>query len=65
VPDRFRGLTATSTPASSDVRALTASRGWLIIGGILSIIVGFIAMGSPYLFSLLMLGLGAKAQSAS
>jgi len=37
--------------SSSDARALSASRGWLIIGGILSILVGFIAMGSPYLFS--------------
>lgn len=45
-------MTATTTP-TSDIRALSASRGWLIIGGVLSIIVGFIAMGSPYLFSVL------------
>lgn len=31
--------------------ALGKSRGWLIIGGLLSIFVGFIAMGSPFLFS--------------
>ncbi len=44
-----------TTPASSqsDAQALSASRGWLIIGGILSIVVGFIAMGSPYVFSVL------------
>jgi len=40
-------------PSQSDVQALSASRGWLIIGGILSIVVGFIAMGSPYVFSIL------------
>ena len=28
------------------------SRGWLIAGGILSIFVGFLAMGSPLLFSI-------------
>lgn len=43
----------TASPSPSDVRALSASRGWLIFGGILSIVVGFIAMGSPYLFSIL------------
>jgi len=42
-----------TTPPQSDVQALSASRGWLIIGGILSIVVGFIAMGSPYVFSIL------------
>jgi uncharacterized membrane protein HdeD (DUF308 family) len=40
-------------PPQSDVQALSASRGWLIIGGILSIVVGFMAMGSPYVFSIL------------
>ena len=35
--------------ASND---LSKSRGWLIIGGILSILVGFAAMGSPFLFSI-------------
>ncbi len=43
----------TPLPSESDVRALSASRGWLIIGGVLSIIVGFIAMGSPYFFSII------------
>jgi uncharacterized membrane protein HdeD (DUF308 family) len=38
-------------PPSSGARALSASRGWLILGGILSIVVGFIAIGSPYVFS--------------
>ncbi|MEO8327660.1 MAG: DUF308 domain-containing protein [Nitrospirota bacterium] len=37
---------------SSSVNALSRSRGWLIIGGIISILVGFSAMGSPLLFSL-------------
>ncbi len=37
--------------AVSPVEALSQSRGWLIAGGILSIVVGFMAMGSPYLFS--------------
>lgn len=43
----------TTSPSQSDARALSASRGWLIIGGILSMLVGFIAMGSPYVFSIL------------
>jgi uncharacterized membrane protein HdeD (DUF308 family) len=43
----------TASPSPSDVTALSASRGWLIFGGILSIIVGFIAMGSPYFFSII------------
>lgn len=30
---------------------ISQSRGWLIFGGLLSILVGFMAMGSPYLFS--------------
>ncbi len=37
---------------SSPANDLSRSRGWLIIGGILSIFVGFSAMGSPLLFSL-------------
>ncbi len=43
----------TAAPSPSDVRALSASRGWLIIGGVVSIVVGFIAMGSPYFFSVI------------
>jgi len=35
-------------PASN---MLSQSRGWLIFGGFLSILVGFVAMGSPYVFS--------------
>ncbi len=31
---------------------IAASKGWLIAGGLLSIFVGFMAMGSPLLFSL-------------
>lgn len=42
-----------STPAPSDsIRAFSASKGWLIAGGILSIFVGFAAIGSPLVFSL-------------
>lgn len=40
-----------NSTAVSPFEALSQSRGWLIAGGILSIIVGFLAMGSPYLFS--------------
>ena len=40
------------TNESSGANALSRSRGWLIIGGLLSIFVGFSAMGSPLLFSL-------------
>jgi len=40
------------TNESSSANALSKSRGWLIIGGILSIFLGFSAMGSPLLFSL-------------
>ncbi len=39
----------TSTPAAAT--DLSKSRGWLIAGGILSIFVGFSAIGSPLLFS--------------
>lgn len=38
--------------SSSAGNDLSKSRGWLIIGGILSILVGFAAIGSPLLFSL-------------
>lgn len=38
-----------TTPSS---QPLSQSRGWLIAGGLLSIFVGFFAMGSPYLFSI-------------
>ncbi len=40
---------ATLLTGSND---LSKSRGWLIVGGILSLVVGFAAMGSPYLFSM-------------
>jgi uncharacterized membrane protein HdeD (DUF308 family) len=40
----------TDKPASA-IEALSQSRGWLIASGILSIFVGFLAMGSPILFS--------------
>lgn len=40
---------STSSPAS---QTLALSRGWLIFGGILSIFVGFIAIGSPLVFSI-------------
>jgi Uncharacterized conserved protein len=36
---------------SSAPAPLTHSRGWLIFAGILSIFVGFFAIGSPYLFT--------------
>lgn len=39
------------TEPASPIQALSQSRGWLIAGGILSILVGFMAMGSPYFFS--------------
>jgi uncharacterized membrane protein HdeD (DUF308 family) len=37
--------------APAPVQALSRSRGWLIFSGVLSIFVGFIAIGSPLLFS--------------
>lgn len=40
-----------TTSPSSAVQNLSQSRGWLIFGGVLSILVGFFAMGSPLLFS--------------
>jgi uncharacterized membrane protein HdeD (DUF308 family) len=42
---------ANESSSSSATNDLSKSRGWLIIGGILSIFVGFSAMGSPLLFS--------------
>ncbi len=41
-----------TTPSSP--HALFQSRGWLIFGGILSIVVGFIAMRSPVVFSVVL-----------
>ena len=41
----------TTTTLPSDSNSLSISRGWLIVGGILSILVGFSAMGSPMLAS--------------
>ncbi len=41
----------TTTLTQPKSQALSTSRGWLIFGGILSIFVGFIAIGSPYVFS--------------
>ena len=43
------------TPSSALLSAshdLAKSRGWLIAGGILSVIVGFVAMSFPFVFSL-------------
>lgn len=42
---------ASPTASSSDSQSLSISRGWLILGGMLSILVGFSAMGSPMLAS--------------
>jgi len=42
-------MSTTTTP--SPAVDLSKSRGWLLAGGILSILVGFMAMGSPYLFT--------------
>ncbi len=44
----------TTLPSSSGSNDLSLSRGWLIFGGILSILVGFSAIGSPLLYSLLL-----------
>ncbi len=44
-------MTSQATSASSG-NLLAQSRGWLIGGGLLSIFVGFMAMGSPYIFSM-------------
>jgi uncharacterized membrane protein HdeD (DUF308 family) len=43
------------TPSKSgSSNAPAIGRGWLIAGGILSLMVGFSAMGSPYLYSLVL-----------
>lgn len=42
---------STSPALPVNPNGLHASRGWLIVGGLLSIFVGFSAMGSPLLFS--------------
>lgn len=34
--------------------ALSKNRGWLVAGGILSVIVGFLAIAEPYFFSLIL-----------
>lgn len=49
-------MSNTSTPSSPAPAAndLSKSRGWLIAGGILSIFVGFSAIGSPILYSLVL-----------
>ena len=44
-------MTTSSSPSTA-AAGLSRSRGWLIAGGILSIFVGFLAMGSPLLFSI-------------
>ena len=44
-------MTTNLSPATA-TEGLSKSRGWLIAGGILSIFVGFLAMGSPLLFSI-------------
>lgn len=45
---------ATTVSTSPDSNALSTSRGWLIFGGILSIVVGFSAISSPMLYSLML-----------
>lgn len=42
---------------SSSSHALFQSRGWLIAGGVLSILVGFAAIGAPLLYALLIVQL--------
>jgi len=42
----------TNPPAPSASPAILQSRGWLIFGGVISIIVGFFAVESPLLFSI-------------
>jgi uncharacterized membrane protein HdeD (DUF308 family) len=43
-------MTTNVSPATAR-EALSMSRGWLIAGGILTLFVGFLAIGSPLLFS--------------
>jgi len=47
----------TNNASSSQSHAFFQSRGWLIAGGILSIIVGFAAIGAPLLYALLIVQL--------
>ena len=57
----------TDTTSESPAHTLSKSRGWLILGGILSIVVGFFAIGSPILFSIVVakfLGLFALISGA-
>lgn len=52
----------TTTAPSSPSHALFQSRGWLIAGGILSIFVGFAAIGTPLLYGVVLVQLlGALA----
>lgn len=45
-------MSATQPDSSRSAHTqLSQSRGWLIFSGLLSIFVGFVAMGSPFLFS--------------
>jgi uncharacterized membrane protein HdeD (DUF308 family) len=44
-------MSFTTTPSTPD-QTLAHSRGWLIFGGIFSIFVGLVAMGSPLIFSI-------------
>lgn len=48
---RRNAFMSTSPTLPVNPNGLHASRGWLIVGGLLSIFVGFSAMGSPLLFS--------------
>lgn len=50
--DWYRGGMSENPAPSTPHAQLSQSRGWLIFGGILSILVGFFAMGSPFLFSI-------------
>ncbi|HRJ72772.1 MAG TPA: DUF308 domain-containing protein [Terrimicrobiaceae bacterium] len=40
-----------TSPAPSPLSAISKSRGWLLTGGVLSVVVGLFAISSPYLFS--------------
>lgn len=42
------------TADSPSLQAISKNRGWLLAGGILSLIVGFLAIGNPYLFSFIL-----------
>jgi uncharacterized membrane protein HdeD (DUF308 family) len=47
-----RGMTTEATESSGLSKQLVQNKGWLIAGGILSILVGFAAIAFPYLFSI-------------